>query len=104
MAEQIGVDRSTYVRKERGSIPISTEEWIILSDALGKQITHFLAEHGGPTGKDAQTTEETLLMRLLRALRPEEKRYFFHTVSMMFKGVRRKEVASAIDGIRRLKP
>ncbi len=25
MAEQIGVDRSTYVRKERGLIPISTE-------------------------------------------------------------------------------
>ena len=104
MAEQIGVDRSTYVRKERGSIPISTEEWLILSDALGKEISHFFREQGVPAGKEQQTPEETLLWRLLKALRPEEKRYFFHAVSMMFKGVRRKEVASAIDGIRRLKP
>lgn len=103
MAEEIGVDRSTYVRKERGSIPISTEEWLILSRALGREISHFFLEHGATAGRGCETQEEALLKRLIRALRPEEKMYLFHSISMIFKGVRRREVTSVLDGIRRLK-
>lgn len=104
MAEQIGVDRSTYVRKERGSIPISTEEWFLLSAALGKDVSLFFVGQGPPVRTERHLPDEALFKRLLRALRPDEKRYFFHAVTQMFKGVRRKDVASILDGIRRLKP
>ena len=104
MAERIGVDRSTYVRKERGSIPISTEEWLLLSSALGRDVSFFFGEKGVPAGRDQHYPDEALFKRLLRALRPDEKKYFFHSVTLMLKGIRRREVSSVLDSIRRLKP
>lgn len=104
MAGLIGVDRSTYVRKERGAIPISTEEWLLLSAALGRNVSLFFDGQGAHVRTERHLPDEMLFKRLLKALRPDEKRYFFHAVTQMFKGIRRKDVASILDGIRRLKP
>lgn len=41
LAARLGVDRSTYVRKERGAIPITTDEWLKLAKALDREPSYF---------------------------------------------------------------
>ena len=43
LAKRVGVDRTTYVRKERGVIPITTEEWIKLAAAMDREPSYFFA-------------------------------------------------------------
>ncbi len=44
IAEKLGVSRPTYVKKENGSIPINTEEWLGLSKILKVPTTFFFEE------------------------------------------------------------
>lgn len=41
VATRLGIARTTYVRKEKGIIPINTEEWIKLSKIFNVDIVCF---------------------------------------------------------------
>ncbi len=41
IAKELGVDRSTYVRKEQGEIPIITEEWLKIAKMLDVNPAYF---------------------------------------------------------------
>ncbi|MCK4846559.1 MAG: helix-turn-helix transcriptional regulator [Deltaproteobacteria bacterium] len=41
VAKALEVDRTTYIRKENGRIPITTEEWIRLALTMGEEVGYF---------------------------------------------------------------
>jgi len=100
LAARIGVDRSTYVRKERGAIPITTAEWLKLANALGRDPSFFFSATGKPlmAWSDLAPRERNLI-RFYRTLRPAEQDDLFCTVYLRFKSIRRK---AAQESLRRL--
>ncbi len=101
MARRLGIDRTTYVRKESGSIPITTEEWIKLAQAVEKDPSYFFRCQMA-VEEEAADDREALLVKLYRALTPEERDDFICGVHLMLKGIRRKTVRDAIERLRRM--
>lgn len=93
VAKVLGVSRTTYVRKEQGAIPITTEEWVKLSKAMGKELAYFFSLSS--TGD-----REVLLLKLYRTLTPEEKSDFLSGIDLIFKRVRRKNIIQALEKLR----
>lgn len=48
IARQLRCDRTTYVRKENGLVPITTVEWIKISEFLNVPVAYFFYD-----GKEA---------------------------------------------------
>ena len=98
MARCLGVDRTTYVRKERGSIPITTEEWIKLAEVTEKDPSFFFKHQGSV--EDSAEGREALLVKLYRALTAEERDELLCGVHLMLKGIRRKTVRNTLERLR----
>lgn len=97
LAARLGVDRSTYVRKELGSIPITTDEWLALSKALDRDPSYFFSSSSKPAmGEGGLALRERLLVKLYRSLRAGEQDDLVATVYLKFKGIRRKAVREAV--------
>lgn len=99
IAERIGVDRSTYVRKERGAIPITTEEWIKLAKVLNREPSYFFicAPKAAETGL---AMRERLLLKLYRSLRVNEQDEMICAVYMKLRNIRRKAVQETLRRLR----
>lgn len=41
MAERLGVERTTYVRKESGAIPVTLKEFLLIADILNIPPEYF---------------------------------------------------------------
>lgn len=41
LARRLGIDRTTYVRKENGRIPVTTEEWLKISRIIEEDVEFF---------------------------------------------------------------
>lgn len=93
VADVLGISRTTYVRKEQGSIPITTDEWVKLANALGKDLAYFFSL--SPAGD----TEE-LLVRFYRTLTPEERSDFLSAIELVFKRVKRKDLIHALEKLK----
>lgn len=100
LAFRLGIGRSTYVRKEQGAIPITTDEWLGLAEALGKDPAYFFASQA-PRAEGLLDYREAALLTLYRALRPEEKRDMIAAVVLLLKAIKRKEVAQAVERLRK---
>ncbi|MEE8574574.1 MAG: helix-turn-helix transcriptional regulator [Thermodesulfobacteriota bacterium] len=44
LAEALGIDRTTYLRKESGQIPLSVEELLKIAEALDTNPAYFFKE------------------------------------------------------------
>ncbi|MFQ5736103.1 MAG: helix-turn-helix domain-containing protein [Thermodesulfobacteriota bacterium] len=102
MARSLGIDRTTYVRKESGGIPITTEEWLKLAEVMEKDPSYFFrcqmsVEEGLPV-----EDREALLVRLYRTLTPEERDEFICGIHLMLKGIRRRAVRETVERLRRV--
>jgi len=97
MARCLGVDRTTYVRKERGSIPITTEEWVKLAEATRKDPSFFFR---CAAADEPDEGAEALLVKLYRALTAEERDELLCGIHLMLKGIRRKTVRSTLERLR----
>lgn len=93
VANVLGVSRTTYVRKEQGSIPITTDEWVKLANALGKDLAYFF--NLSPSGD-----KEELLVKFYRTLAPEEKSDFLSAIELIFKRVNRKNLTQALEKLK----
>lgn len=95
LAKRVGVDRTTYVRKEGGAIPITTDEWIKLANAMGREPAYFFSP-----GRDIPGPEpgqrEALLVRLYKTLRPAEQDDLVFTVYSKCRCIRRKAVQDTL--------
>jgi len=94
LAERVGVDRTTYVRKERGAIPITTEEWVKLAAAMDREPSYFFAVD--KTAKPGPGSKEALLLRLYRSLRPAEQEDLLCAVYLKCRSIRRKAVRDTL--------
>ncbi|MBE7413886.1 MAG: helix-turn-helix transcriptional regulator [Deltaproteobacteria bacterium] len=100
LAARLGVDRSTYVRKELGAIPITTDEWLKLAKALGRDPSFFFSASGKPVLVMSDLApRERGIVRFYRMLRPAEQDDFVGTVYLKFKSIRRK---AALDALKEL--
>lgn len=102
MARYLGIDRTTYVRKERGSIPITTDEWIKLAEAMEKDPSYFFRCSMSADKDPSIEDREALLLKLYRALTPEERDDFVCGIHLMLKGIRRKTVRETVERLRRI--
>lgn len=95
LARRVGVDRTTYVRKELGAIPITTDEWIKLAKAMGTEPAYFFSS-GAARGAQLLAEKEALLVRLYRALRPAERADLICAVHTRCRSIRRKAVRETL--------
>ncbi|MBI5345443.1 MAG: helix-turn-helix domain-containing protein [Deltaproteobacteria bacterium] len=99
MARRLGIDRTTYVRKERGAIPITTAEWLKLADVMKEDPSSFFTFSPSVAPGTAMVNER-LLVKLYRSLSQDEKNDFVSTLRLMLKGVRRKTVKDTLEMLR----
>ncbi len=106
VARKMGIDRTTYIRKEKGNIPITTEEWLKLAHAMNKEPSYFFSCNSG-SGTDAHLHEdpiengcdkkELVLLELYRSLSAEERRDIARCLRVVLKSVMTAGVLEAID-------
>lgn len=99
MARCLNIDRTTYLRKEKGQIPISTDEWLIISEVLDKDPTHFFIDSDMNIEDSPTELQEHLIAKLYRGLSEEDRKDFLFTIRLFFKGVENKEVSEALDSL-----
>ncbi len=99
VARSLGINRTTYVRKEGGHIPITTGEWLKLADLMGVEPGYFFLLPGKTEGEDGDVYGMTLLA-LYRSLRAMEQRDLLTLIVIAFKGIRRKKVREKIARLR----
>lgn len=99
MAQCLDIDRTTYLRKEKGQIPISTEEWLTISEVLDKDPTYFFIDSDMSLEESPTELQEHLITKLYRALNEDEKRDFLFTIRLFFKGVESEEVSEALESL-----
>lgn len=97
VAKRLGIDRTTYVRKEKGLIPITTEEWLKLAEALDEAPTYFFMK-GPPEHRDVR---ESAIIRFYKALSPDEKDKFIGNIICQYEGVCRNEALRALDDLKK---
>ncbi|MEK7880949.1 MAG: helix-turn-helix transcriptional regulator [Deltaproteobacteria bacterium] len=107
LAKRLNIDRTTYIRKEKGHIPITTEEWIKLAAAMDKEPSYFFdSGRERPRGTrsksgsgEAVEKPERLVITLWRTLNTEEKRDFTACLRLIFRAVRKKKVQGALSAL-----
>jgi DNA-binding XRE family transcriptional regulator len=99
MAQCLDIDRTTYLRKEKGQIPISTDEWLIISEILDKDPTHFFIDSEMSLEESPTELQEHLIAKLYRALDEDDRRDFLFTIRLILKGVENKEVSETLDNL-----
>lgn len=85
LADALGCDSTNYSRKERGQIPITTEEWVKISTILNEPIASFF------------TQGHTLVSKTPEAYSPEERNYISRLIGILRGGNR-----IAISGIKNI--
>lgn len=93
----MGIDRTTYVRKELGLIPITTDEWVKIADSVNEDPCFFFCLAGAPVDYSPLTPKEETLMALYRSLRQGEREDFLVLLSVSLKHIKRKKVREALE-------
>ncbi len=99
IATRLGIDRTTYVRKELGLIPITTGEWVKLAEFMNVEGADFFFSAASPCQPELVTKEKSLI-DIYRSLRIEEKKDFLAVITVMLKGIKRKKVRAALEKFR----
>ncbi|MFZ3073402.1 MAG: helix-turn-helix transcriptional regulator [Thermodesulfobacteriota bacterium] len=112
LAKRLNIDRTTYIRKEKGHIPITTEEWMKIAAAMDKEPSYFfdsgrerprgtrevpMRSMGRSGSGEAVEEPERLVIALWRTLNAEEKRDFAACLRLIFRGVRKKKVQGTLS-------
>lgn len=97
VARSLGIDRTTYVRKERGAIPITTEEWIGIARTLSVDAVVFFEAKGN--AQKARRSGDAALIALMQSLTGEETGRLLKALSETLAGVRRKKVKDALKAL-----
>ncbi|HLE18133.1 MAG TPA: helix-turn-helix transcriptional regulator [Syntrophales bacterium] len=100
VAGRVGVDRTTYLRKEGGSVPITTDEWIKIAGAMGADPSYFFSSCDEIKPQPELAPRERLLLRLYRSLRPAEQEDFVCAVYCKCRHIRRKAVQDSLKLLR----
>ncbi len=101
VAKRLGIDRTTYIRKEKGHIPITTTEWLRIADVMKTNADYFFQgkarqNKSQGSGKGCVDKNEELLLRIYNGLSAEEKKDFVASIRILLKGINRKKVQEAL--------
>lgn len=102
LARGLGIDRTTYIRKEQGSIPITTGEWLKIAIVLGEEPSYFFSSMEKGKSLIKVREPERILLKLYRSLTPEEQKDMANSLRLMLKGIKRKKVKEAVDLLTRV--
>lgn len=101
IARRLSIDRTTYVRKELGLIPITTEEWLKLAIEMDEGPCYFFRTSAMRANSSASRASagiiERALVDLYRSFSQEEKKYLISVIRLTLKGIRRKTVKRSLD-------
>jgi len=98
LALRLGVNRTTYARKEKGEIPITTDEWVILGQVLSTDVTSFFDSSKRVTPDfPPPIEEERVLLALYRSLDIEEKTDLISSIRLLLKRITRKKVKQTLE-------
>jgi transcriptional regulator with XRE-family HTH domain len=92
LARRLGIDRSTFTKKENGTVPITTDEWLKLAKAMGEGMEYFFT--AASTNIELR---ERLLLKFYRSLNHTEQRDLLRTIRLILKGMRRKRVHDTLN-------
>ncbi len=92
LAQKLNLERTTYVRKEKGTIPIITEEWIAISEALDTDLSYFFNKRGEATDIEISSTGEKSLLKLYRSLNSEERQNLRSGIRLLCAGINTNKV------------
>jgi len=95
LADALGINRSTYVRKELGNIPITTEEWMKLAQRMNVEPGYFFDTDGAAV-EGYEDDQDRALLALFRSLKLMEQKDLLTLVVIAFKGIKRKKVREKI--------
>jgi transcriptional regulator with XRE-family HTH domain len=82
LARRLGIDRSTFTKKENGTVPI----------AMGEGMEYFFT--AASTNIELR---ERLLLKFYRSLNHTEQRDLLRTIRLILKGMRRKRVHDTLN-------
>src|SRR3989337_854044 len=100
LAGRLDIDRTTYIRKEKGHIPITTEEWIKIAAAMDKEPSYFFdSGRERPRKSEAAEEPERLVLALWMTLNAEEKRDFTAFLRLIFRGGKKKKVQGTLPAL-----
>lgn len=97
VARRLGIDRTTYVRKEQGAIPITTEEWLTLAQTMELEPSYFFSYPCELENDPEHEEIEQLLLKLYRSLSREERNNLIRDIKAALKGIRRKTVTETLE-------
>lgn len=100
VARSVGIDRTTYLRKECGAVPITTEEWVKIAGAMGADPSYFFSACDSGKPHSELAGRERLLIRLYRSLRPAEQDDMVSAVYFKCRHIRRKAVQDTLKLLR----
>ncbi len=100
LARKLGIDRTTYIKKEKGYIPITTDEWLGLAAALDEDVSYFFASDNKAADKASQERligdKERFLIKLYRSLSRQEQEDLLSCIRLLLKGIKRKKVVDTL--------
>ncbi len=96
VARQLGIDRTTYVRKERGLIPITTEEWLKLANTMDKDPSYFFESPASTDKKGVESPDEMFILKLYRSLSMEDKRDLLSFIRLILRVTEKKGVKETL--------
>ncbi len=103
IAKHLGIDRTTYLRKEKGQIPLTTEELLLIADFLDEAPAGFLTKHAFtlPASDEGDLDENAnLILAIYRLLNTEERRDLLFTLRLILKGVENKSARKLLKEIK----
>ncbi|OGQ59596.1 MAG: hypothetical protein A3J24_06580 [Deltaproteobacteria bacterium RIFCSPLOWO2_02_FULL_53_8] len=96
VAKSLGIDRTTYVRKEKGLIPITTDEWLKIAKTMKTEPEFFFYACAAATKDRTASCDEQALLKLYRSLTPEERIEFISYINEAVKEIRSKAAHEAL--------
>jgi hypothetical protein len=87
---QAAGDRQEHFH-QKGTVPITTDEWLKLARAMGEEMEYFFT--AASTNIEIR---ERLLLKFYRSLNHTEQRDLLGTIRLILKGMRRKRVHGCI--------
>lgn len=88
VAVSLGIDRTTYLRKEKGLIPITTEEWLKLATTMDMEPAFFFCVSALAEKGSEHSSDEKALLKLYRSLTLEERKELICNIKEAVKDIR----------------
>lgn len=97
LAGRLGIDRTTYARKEKGYIPITTDEWVRISAAMDTDIAYFFNSSGDGAKASPDEEKAIVLVKTLNSLSFEERSAIIAGLRHILKVAGKKKVRDALE-------